>query len=137
MVQWIDEYIAAWDAHDSEAVASYMSPDAEYEDLALGQVHRGRDEIAAFVRTSEEFSKDHHFVLVSAQSSGDSYAMEWEMLGTNTGTASGLPPTNQPFRIRGVSIGRLGREGKIVHNRDYWNLADYLMQVGLMPAPAT
>jgi limonene-1,2-epoxide hydrolase len=36
--------------------------------------------------------------------------------------------------VPGVSVGRV-RDGRIVENRDYWNLADYLQQVGLMPSP--
>ena len=55
------------------------------------------------------------------------------MIGTNTGGAAGLPATNKPFRIRGVSVGALDSNGKIKHNRDYWNMADYLMQVGVLP----
>jgi steroid delta-isomerase-like uncharacterized protein len=86
-----------------------------------------------FVQRSYEFSKDHKFVPVSEQSSSDSYAFEWEMIGTNTGEAAGLPATNKPFRIRGVSVGALDSSGKIKHNRDYWNMADYLMQVGILP----
>jgi steroid delta-isomerase-like uncharacterized protein len=72
---------------------------------------------------------------VSEQASGDRYALEWEMVGTNTGEAGGLPATNKAFRIRGVSVGIVDADGKIKRNRDYWNMADYLMQVGLMPAP--
>ncbi len=67
--------------------------------------------------------------------SGGRYALEWEMVGTNTGEAGGLPATNKPFRIRGVSIGHLASDGTIQENRDYWNMTDYLMQVGLMPTP--
>jgi steroid delta-isomerase-like uncharacterized protein len=57
------------------------------------------------------------------------------MSGTNTGDVAGLPATNKPYRIRGVSIGQLDREGKIERNRDYWNMADYLVQVGILPPP--
>jgi hypothetical protein len=35
-----------------------------------------------------------------------------------------------------VSVGRLNSDGKIVTNRDYWNMADYLMQVGILPTPS-
>ena len=31
---------------------------------------------------------------------------------------------------------RVTGNGKIKRNVDYWSLGDYLMQVGLMPAPA-
>ena len=135
MASWMSDYLDAWNTHNGENVASYMADDVVYEDLAVGQVHEGRDAVAAFVQTGEDFSKDHRFVSVSEQSSGDQYAIEWEMIGTNTGEAAGLPATNKPFRIRGVSVGVLDAAGKIKRNRDYWNMADYLMQVGILPPP--
>jgi steroid delta-isomerase-like uncharacterized protein len=72
--------------------------------------------------------------MVSMQQTGDRYAFEWELEGTNTGSVAGLPATNKQFRIRGVSIGEVDADRRIIHNRDYWNMADYLAQVGIMPA---
>ena len=128
-------YLDAWNSHEAERVVEFMAAEAVYEDLALGQVHEGREAIAAFVATSSEFSSDHRFIAVSAQASGDAYAIEWEMVGTNDGPAGGFPATNKPYRIRGASIGSLDQDGLIVLNRDYWSLADYLGQVGLLPPP--
>ena len=133
MSTWIADYLDAWNSHDGKRVIGFMADDVFYEDLAIGQVHEGKAAVAAFVQRSDGFSKDYKFVLVSEQSGGDSYAFEWEMIGTNTGEGAGLPATNKPFRIRGVSVGTLDASGKIKHNRDYWNLADYLMQVGILP----
>jgi steroid delta-isomerase-like uncharacterized protein len=131
----MDDYLDAWNSHDGGQVATFMAEDVVYEDLAVGQIHSGRAEVAAFAQTSDDFSKDHKFVSVSEQASGDRYALEWEMIGTNTGEAAGMPATHKPFRIRGVSVGTLDSDGKIKHNRDYWNMADYLMQVGILPPP--
>jgi steroid delta-isomerase-like uncharacterized protein len=100
---WIADYLDAWNSHDGNKVVSFMADDAVYEDLAVGQVHEGKAAIAAFVQRTDAFSQDCEFVSVSEQSSGDSYAFEWEMIGTNTGEGAGLPATNKPFRIRGVS----------------------------------
>jgi steroid delta-isomerase-like uncharacterized protein len=136
MNDWISQYLDAWNSHDGAKVAAFMAQDATYEDLALGVVHDGREAIKAFVDEAEQFSKDYRFTSVSEQASGDRYAFEWEMAGTNTGEGGGLPATNKSYRIRGVSIGRLDPDGKITENRDYWNMADYLTQVGLLPAPA-
>ena len=130
---WMQQYLDAWDSHDAAKVVAFMAPDATYEDLALGVTHQGRDAIAAFVEEAEQFSKDYKFTAVSEQASGNRYALEWEMAGTNTGEAGGMPATNKPYRIRGVSIGQLDADGKIKENRDYWNLADYLTQVGILP----
>jgi hypothetical protein len=88
--------------------------------------------VAAFVQRTDVWSKDVRFVSVSEQGSGDSYAFEWEMIGTNTGEGPGVPATNKPFRIRGVSVGTLDSGGKIKHKWDYWNVADYFMQVGML-----
>ena len=133
MFKWMADYFDAWNSHDGHRVASFMADDVFYEDLALGQVYEGKAAVSAFVQRSDVFSKDYKFVSVSEQASGDSYAFEWEMIGTNTGEAGGLPATNKPYRIRGVSVGTLDSSGKIKHNRDYWNMVDYLMQVGMLP----
>ena len=66
---------------------------------------------------------------------GSHDAIEWEMLGTNTGAFGGFPATGKPYRIRGASIGELGPDRKITANRDYWNLAAYLIEVGLLQVP--
>jgi hypothetical protein len=60
------------------------------------------------------------------------------MWGTNDreDRTRGLPNTGRAFRIQGLSIGRL-RNGKVAEEHLYWNMVDYLTQVGLMPeAPA-
>lgn len=133
---WINEYVAAWDAHDADAVISFMTDDAVYADLALGERYEGTEAIKAFVEgLGSTVSTDYRFKL--GQVATDSaYSFEWTMSGTNdrADTQRGLPATGKRFEIAGISIGVL-QDGKIKDNRDYWNLAGYLMQVGLMPAP--
>ena len=132
---WMHDYLDAWNSHDPEKVVAFIAEGATYEDLALSQLHKGLDDIKAFVAEATAFSSDYRFDVVSTQQSGDQYATEWEMSGTNDGEAGGMPATNKPYRIRGISVGRVDGSGKIAENRDYWNMADYLVQVGLMPAP--
>ncbi len=135
MTGWMQDYLDAWNSHDAAKVVAFMADDATYEDLALGQLHEGHAAISAFVDEAEQFSKDYQFTSISEHASGDRYVFEWEMFGTNTGEAGGLPATNRPYRIRGVSVGWLDTSGKIETNRDYWNMAEYLAQVGILPGP--
>lgn len=135
---WIRQYLDAWNSHDAARVVGFMTDDVRYADVALGESKSGAAEVQQFVESAEaDFSSDYRFdagqILVSTE---DSYAVEWTMSGTNdrADEARGLPATGRHFEVAGVSIGRL-RGGKIIENRDYWNLAGYLMQVGLMPAP--
>jgi steroid delta-isomerase-like uncharacterized protein len=130
---FFDAYLDAWNAHDSAAVARHMADDAIYEDVALGRVLHGPAEIASFVEEATRSSSDFRFEVVSLFSAGNDYANEWVMLGTNDRERRGVPATGRSFRVRGASIGRLDTSGRIVENRDYYNLAELLTQLGILP----
>lgn len=101
LATWMQRYLEAWDSHDPARVGAFVAEDATYEDLAVGQMHRGRAAIEAFVATSHEFSRDYGFVPISEAQSGDRYTLEWEMIGTNTDASAGMRATNKRYRIRG------------------------------------
>jgi steroid delta-isomerase-like uncharacterized protein len=65
----------------------------------------------------------------------EGYVIEWTLRGTNDrpDPAWGPPAAGKRFSIRGASILML-RDGKISATCSYWNLAAYLMEVGLIPA---
>jgi steroid delta-isomerase-like uncharacterized protein len=129
---FLDRYLDAWNAHDPAAVARHMADDAIYEDVALGRVLHGPSEIANFVEEATRSSSDFRFEAVSL-TAGSNYANEWVMLGTNDRALPGVPATGRPFRVRGASVGRLDSSGLIVENRDYYNLAELLKQLGVPP----
>jgi steroid delta-isomerase-like uncharacterized protein len=133
---WARSYLQAWSSHDPEAVFAFVNDEIIYDDLALGEHMEGKAELREFISgLGETLSTDYRFELGTFVVANDeTYALEWTMSGTNdrANTERGLPATGQSFRIPGISIGRL-RDGKITENHDYWNLAGYLMQVGLMP----
>ena len=134
---FFDGYLAAWNQHDPAAVASYMAEGAVYEDVALGRVLRGPSEVAAFVEEATRSSSDFRFEDVSLFATGNDYANEWIMVGTNDRDLPGLPATGRTFRVRGASVGRVNTDGKILENRDYYNLAELLMQLGRLAPPAS
>ena len=131
-----DGYLEAWNLHDPEAVARYMADDAIYEDVALGRVLHGPSEIAAFVEEATRASSDFRFEEVSLFTAGRDYANEWIMTGTNDREVQGVPATGRSFRVRGTSVGKLDARGRIVENRDYYNLAEMFAQLGISPAPS-
>ena len=132
--EFFDGYLDAWNAHDPAAVARYMADDALYEDVALGRVLHGPSEIAKFVEEATRASSDFRFEEVSLFSAGSDYANEWIMTGTNDREVQGVPATGRSFRVRGASVGKLDTSGRIVENRDYYNLAEMLAQLGIQPA---
>jgi steroid delta-isomerase-like uncharacterized protein len=131
---FFDAYLDAWNAHDSAAVARHMADDAVYEDVALGRVLHGPSEIVSFVEEATTSSSDFRFEVVSQFSAGNDYANEWVMHGTNDRELRGVPATGRSFHVRGASIGKLDASGRIVENRDYYNLAELLTQLGILPS---
>ena len=130
---FLDRYLDAWNAHDPAAVARHMADDAVYEDVALGRVLHGPSEIAKFVEEATRSSSNFRFEVVSLITTGSDYANEWVMLGTNDRALPGVPATGRSFRVRGASVGKLDSSGLIVENRDYYNLAELLTQLGIPP----
>src|SRR4051794_20053685 len=102
MTHWVNGYVDAWNSHDGDQVVALMAEDVTFEDVAAGQTHVGHDAVKAFVAETHQWSSDVVMEVVSAPQSGDRYALEWELSGTNTGAAGGLPATDRHFRIRGV-----------------------------------
>jgi steroid delta-isomerase-like uncharacterized protein len=101
--------------------------------VALGRVLHGPLEIASFVEEATRSSSDFRFEVVSLFTAGNDYANEWIMLGTNDRDVQGVPATGRPFRVRGASVGKLDTNGRIVQNRDYYNLAELFAQLGIRP----
>jgi steroid delta-isomerase-like uncharacterized protein len=134
---FFDEYLAAWNAHDPAAVARCMAADAIYEDVALGRVLRGPSAIAAFVDEATRSSSDFRFEQLSLFTAGTDYANEWIMTGTNDRDVQGVLATGRSFRVRGASVGKLGPSGRIIENRDYYNLAELFGQLGMRPPAAS
>jgi steroid delta-isomerase-like uncharacterized protein len=136
MAAWWEPYIDAWNAHDGATVAGYMAEDGVYTDVALGESHTGRADIREWINgMTAQFSSDYRFTTTSFQQSGSSYAAEWTMTGTHDGNSGPFPPTGKAFTLRGVSVGTLDGSGKIKQNTDYWDMASFLGQIGMMPSP--
>ena len=132
---WFDAYLDALNAHDIPAVLEFMRDDVVYSDMAVGERMEGRAATGEFLglmatNVSSDYRFDNEQVLID----GESFALVWTMSGTKDRGDERVPATGRRFAVPGVSIGRL-RDGKVLEQRDYWNMAAFLMQIGLMPTP--
>lgn len=78
---------------------------------------------------------DVHFTKTNFLVVENAFADEWIMRGVHTGDGPGMPATGRPFEIHGAGVGEV-REGKLYSATQYWNVVEFLTQVGLMPVPA-
>lgn len=133
--EFLRRYLDAWNRHAVDNLLAQFTDDATYADVALGQSHSGKVAMREFFASMErEFSSDYRFEAGLMVITDSAYAAEWVMRGTHDRSSAMLPATGKSYAIHGASIGEL-RDGKIARNTDYWNMTEFLVQVGLMPAP--
>lgn len=114
------QHAALWSAHDAAGVAHLSDPDCLYEDVPRGRVIRGKKEVIHFANGMFAAVPDITVELRSVCASGDHSAREYEIKGTYAETGTSIS-------LAGVSIAQF-RDGLIVRNSDYYDLASLLRQ---------
>jgi steroid delta-isomerase-like uncharacterized protein len=129
----IDDWAAHWSAHDVERLLRLFTEDVVYEDVTMAVVNRGAAEFRAFAEGFLSGYPDVTFELRSSFANGTSGGAEWVMRGTNTGDSPGMRATGKRVEVRGASIFEFAGD-RIRRCSDYWDMATYLKQLGLMPS---
>ena len=122
---------AAWNAHDPDKVASLYTDDVIYEDVTFGLIARGHAEMRKMAADFFASVPDLKLEVVSNTSMRNRGSVEWIFSGTDVG----LYKTGKKFSVRGASVYEL-RGGKFSGNRDYYDSASIMRQVGLSPKTA-
>ena len=116
----IRDLVAAISSHDVEKMASLLTEDCFYEDVALGSVTRGIEALKAGYINLFATIPDSRLELKSLFIAGNWVGSEWVMTGT--------PTIGRSFSTRGASISEL-QGGKVKRNSDYYDPA--LLQICL------
>ena len=145
MLELVRKHLAAFGTSDWETYKADLAPDATYEEVATGQVSKGRDQYVEAVKRWKTPFPDARMNVLNAYSIGDIVVSELEWVGTHAGplpTPFGiLPPTNQVGSVKAVLINKL-KDGKIIEARHYFDLMTVFMQagagaaIGALPAKA-
>ena len=131
VLDWTD----AINRHDPDAAVAFYALDADFTDAGAGQRAQGRDAIRDVFKAFLAMSSDLAIEKTNMLSDGSWFATEWVMTGVHTGDIPGLPATGRSFHVVGAGVGEV-RDGLIVHATEYWNMADFLGQVGALPPQA-
>jgi len=127
------EYFSVLNAHDFEKMVSFYNEDAVDECLGSGTIMQGKNEIKSYFKEMANSFPDFKFEIKNYFESGNWSAVEWILSGTHSGSPiTGIPPSGKHFSFRGVDIVEK-RNGKISHTVAYWNMMDFLKQVGMAP----
>jgi hypothetical protein len=107
-----EDFIAAFNTHEVAPMLALTAPNIKWEDvsghLEFNEAEGVKNMIELTLMAIPDCKFAHHGGMVS----GNHYVVEWTMSGTFVGTE---------FACRGASVGELDDNGKILHNRDYWD----------------
>ncbi len=124
-----ENWIAAWNSHDTAKWAAYFSSGVYYEDVTFSEISRGLEEAKKFAGEFFEAVPDLKLELEDSSIEGNHGSIQWILSGTD----KGIYKTGKKFKVRGVSIITVNN-GKISRSLDYYDSATIMKQVGLLPA---
>src|ERR1700737_1274522 len=130
---------AAVNAHDLNPIGDMYADDAELTWPGM-PTFKGRQAVVEFYARMFGALPDVQVTLKRIVEQGDAVAVEYESAGTNGGpfhlsTGELLPATNKHVHVRAASVGIVDRDGRIKTQREYFDQAEVLTQLGLIPAP--
>lgn len=123
-------YYAAFNRGDWEGMLALLSDDVVH-DLNQGARETGREAFAAFLaRMNASYREQLRDVVVLASLDGNRAAAEYIVHGQYHSTDEGLPPANgQTYVLPGGAFFEI-RGDRIARVTNYYNLQDWLSQVG-------
>ncbi|MBO9716361.1 MAG: nuclear transport factor 2 family protein [Pseudoxanthomonas sp.] len=129
-IELVLAYYAAFNRGDREAMLALLGDDVVH-DLNQGARETGKDAFAAFMqRMDASYREQLHDVVVLASQDGTRAAAEYVVHGQYLRDDEGLPPARgQAYVLPGGAFFDI-RDDRITRVSNYYNLQDWIAQVG-------
>ncbi len=109
-----------------DTLATFSHP--RYELIGTGQVYDGVDEVKAYYAASRAVFPDQRNEIRAVHRADGAVVVEFDLLGTHTGSLAGEEPTGRAFRCPMVAIFEFEGEG-IVCERVYFDAGTIYRQL--------
>jgi steroid delta-isomerase-like uncharacterized protein len=110
-----------WNAHNPDALAKYVAPDARVHSMTPGNVAgTGLDYLKARAKSLFDAFPDIEFALEDVVQQGDRVAARVTLQGTQRGEFGGIPAAGKRMKVYDFAMYRIA-DGKIT---DIWSLID-------------
>jgi steroid delta-isomerase-like uncharacterized protein len=122
--------LAAWNAHDPDAVAAVFATDAVIRDVGSPDLLRGRDAIRDRAADLLAAFPDFHLRQLDLVVGEDANADRWEASGTHDGPFLGMDATGNRISVEGATFSRFDSSGLVVEDVNFWDVGTLLAQLG-------
>jgi ketosteroid isomerase-like protein len=113
VTRWLDDYAAAWERGDAEAIAALFTEDGTSANNPHAPPHRGRVAIAGYWTAELACQRDVRARFGIPLIDGDRVTVEWSATLRDPG----------PAAYAGCLVLRFGPDGRCAELREYWNRA--------------
>jgi steroid delta-isomerase-like uncharacterized protein len=125
--------LAAWNRGDAEGIAANVAEDVIWRDVALGMPLHGREAVKAAARVYMTAFPDLNIKETSSTLAEPRLAQELTITGTHRGELLGIPPTGRWTETYAAVITTFDEDGMMIEGAVYWNVAELLRQLGVVP----
>jgi ketosteroid isomerase-like protein len=132
--QVLEGYMNAWAEHNITKIESYYHTDVIWYDLPSDSTNKGKEKVGKAITDAflgyvpDMFWVKNGDVFVS----GNSITYEWIYGGTFNGSWGDVKVKNKKFSIKGISTTTIDNEGKIIAQKDYYDLYGFQKQLGVI-----
>jgi predicted ester cyclase len=132
------KYVDARNTVNLALLDEIYDPGVVVHDCSAPEDLVGLDALKAYYSNTHEAIPDLHAVIDETMVDGDKIIFVWTFSGTQSGVfrtpLGDIPPTGKKVAFSGVAIDRLV-EGKVVEEWVYFNVLDFLLQLGFSVVP--
>jgi steroid delta-isomerase-like uncharacterized protein len=129
------EYLDAVNNRNWDRVLEVLHPDYTYTG-GTGETRHGPEAAIEVSQTFIAAMSDAKINIERVHVAGDTAIVEFIGTGTHDGGFQSIAPTGNKVTMP-ICVVLQVREGRIIAEREYMDMAHLLRQIGAMPAPAT
>lgn len=126
--EWAQDWLSEFEEGFAH-LRTFYADTFEFEDVPTGHTASTFDEVAAFLA---DFLKDggvQEFVPTAYRGDATGGVVEWTWTGKHGADVGGLPLKGKETKVDGCSAFTFDSNGKIVVERDFWDLATMMRQL--------
>ena len=130
----LQDYMKAWAEHNVTKIGSFFAEEVQWYDLPSNGTTKGKSKVTKSITDAfMGYVPDMYWV-----KSGDTFicgntiTYEWTYGGTFNGSWGNLLIKDKKFSIKGLSTTTINEEGKIIAQKDYYDLYGFQKQLGII-----
>jgi steroid delta-isomerase-like uncharacterized protein len=126
-------YLNAWNTHNKPEISKFYAADVTWYDLTTNKTIIGKENVApAITHYFMDYVADMYWHKSGdAYVSGNTVIYEWVYGGVFNGSWGDEKIANKTFSLKGISTTTINDEGKIVAQKDYYDMESFKRALGV------